>query len=171
METAMADPEMVRFVEAMHPRLVGGLSLYCGDRSAAEEIAQESLVRVWDRWSRVRAMESASGWTWAVALNLARSRHRRRAIERRAVERLPRPIPHQDPDAADTVAVRRAVAALPERQRQALVLRYYADLTVHDTAGVMDCADGTVKALTSQAIAALRLSLGPVDIEEVADHA
>lgn len=167
----MAEPELVRFVEAMHPRLVGGLSLYCGDASVAEELAQEALIRVWERWPKVSTMASPAGWTWTVALNLARSRFRRRAAERRALDRLGAPRNHQDPDTVDAVAVRQHIAALPDRQRRALVLRYYADLPVQEVAAAMGCADGTVKALTSQAVAALRRHLGPDLTEEVVDHA
>ena len=53
--------------------------------------------------------------------------------------------------------------ALPLRQRTALVLRYYSDLSVQETADVMGCAPGTVKSLTSQALAALRQTAGLVD--------
>jgi RNA polymerase sigma factor (sigma-70 family) len=66
------------------------------------------------------------------------------------------------------VAVRAAVAALPPRQRAAIVLRYFADLSVRVTAAVMGCAEGTVKALTSKAISALR-ARGLVDDEEHVD--
>jgi RNA polymerase sigma-70 factor (ECF subfamily) len=167
----MTDPELVSFVEIMHPRLVGGLSLYCGDSAMAEELAQETLVRVWERWPKVSTMSSPAGWAWTVALNLARSRYRRRAAERRALDRL-RPADQQrDPDAADALAVRQLVAALPDRQRRALVLRYFADLSVRDAAASMGCAEGTVKALTSQAIATLRREIGVGLTEEVADRA
>lgn len=67
-------------------------------------------------------------------------------------------------DAADVVAIRTAVAALPRRQRTALTLRYFAGLSVTETAADMRCAEGTVKSLCSQAIAGLRLEfLDPVD--------
>lgn len=57
-----------------------------------------------------------------------------------------------------TIAVRRAVAELPRRQKTALVLRYYAELSVVDTAEVMSCRPGTVKSLTHRAIDNLRSS-------------
>ncbi len=59
--------------------------------------------------------------------------------------------------------MRAAVATLAPRQREALALRYFADLSVEDTAAAMRCAPGTVKALTSQAIAALRTQLATDD--------
>jgi RNA polymerase sigma factor (sigma-70 family) len=78
------------------------------------------------------------------------------------------------PDAADRLAVRAAVASLPPRQRAVLVLRYFDDLSVADAAAALDCAEGTVKSLTHQAIAALRDRLAvTIDLtaEEVSNHA
>jgi RNA polymerase sigma factor (sigma-70 family) len=73
------------------------------------------------------------------------------------------------PDAAAVLAVRAAVARLPSRQRIAVVLRYFADLPVRDVAELMRIAEGTVKALTAQAIANLRVELDTTDPLEVRD--
>ncbi|MCU1462654.1 MAG: sigma-70 family polymerase sigma factor [Acidimicrobiales bacterium] len=157
--------------ERLHPRLVGTLTLHCGDPDVASEIAQEALARAWERWDRVRASESPEAWVFRVAFNLTASRFRRRRRERAAMDRITsrRPPAHRT-DAIDALAVRTAVRALPPRQRAALVLRYFADLTVDDTAMAMRCAPGTVKSLTSKAIGALRDELA-VDLEEVVGHA
>jgi RNA polymerase sigma factor (sigma-70 family) len=144
------------FCSALHPRLVGVLSLQCGDRRLAEEIAQDTYARVCERWSQVRAMESPEAWTFRVAFNLLASRFRRAAAERRAHDRV---VPARDDgpdDPTDAIAVRAAVSALPARQRSAVVLRYFADLSVVATAEIMGCAPGTVKSLTSQALDRLR---------------
>ena len=63
-------------------------------------------------------------------------------------------------DAADAIVVRAAVAELPERQRAAPILRYFADLPVASVAEILDCAQGTVKSLTSQGIDRLREGFG-----------
>lgn len=167
------DPDLVAFCRRLHPTLVRGLALHLRDRGLAEDVAQETLVRVWERWATVRLATSRDAWAWRVALNLATSRHRRRAAEGRAYARVG-PAPDHDrataaDDAVDRLAVRDAVAALPDRQRAALVLRYFADLSVDDTAAVLDCAPGTVKSLTSKAVDGLRRRLG--DAVEVLDHA
>jgi RNA polymerase sigma factor (sigma-70 family) len=65
------------------------------------------------------------------------------------------------------VAVRSAVAALPPRQRAALVLRYYGGLSLAETAETLGCAEGTVKSLTHKAIAALRTTFDIREPEEV----
>jgi RNA polymerase sigma-70 factor (ECF subfamily) len=154
---AEVDPELEAFIGRESPRLVGMLALYVGERGLAEELAQEALIRLCQHWPRVRTMERPGGWLTRVAMNLARSSWRRRAAERRAQTRLGPPVlTTADPDVATTLAVRQAVAALPERQRRALVLRYYAQRSVAEVAADMGCAEGTVKSLTHKAIAALR---------------
>ena len=149
--------EASAFCRELHPRLVSALALHCGDRDVASELAQEALARVWERWSSVSQMDAPEAWAYRVAFNLAASRYRRRSAERRARTRLgPADEQVHEPDATDALAVRAAVASLPPRQRAAVILRYFADLSVDQTAEALQCAPGTVKSLTSQAIASLR---------------
>jgi len=147
-----------QFCEDVRGRLVAALVLYTGDRHLAEELAQEALARAWERWDTVGAMASPEGWAFRTARNLAVSRWRRRAIERRArVATAPVVV-----DPAEGVAIRAAVSALPERQRATVVARYFLGLSVAETAEQLRCAEGTVKAATSQALESLR-SRGFID--------
>jgi RNA polymerase sigma factor (sigma-70 family) len=127
-----------------------------GDVGAGEDIAQEALTRAWARWGRVSRLDSPEAWTYRVAVNLARSRRRRQQAEQRALARVGVGAGELATEVADSMAVRDAVGALPERMRAALVLRYFADLPVAEVAEVLECAPGTVKSLTSQAIDRLR---------------
>lgn len=163
--TSGGDPgEVAAFCRREHRRLVGLLALYVGDRAVAEELAQETLVRVCERWPQVREMASPSGWVSRVALNLASSRWRRLSAERRATIRHGAATDAvHDVDTAATLAVRVAVAGLPPRQKHALVLRYYADLPVAEVADAMGCPVGTVKSLLSRATATLRDESGLID--------
>lgn len=146
--------EVAVFCAQQHGRLIGLLSLQVGDRQVAEELAQDVLAKVCQHWPR---LEDPRAWMNRVAINHANSWMRRRAAERRAMaRRRGQQVEEHPPDPADAVAVREAVAALPRRQRTALAYRYYAGLSVDETAHAMSCASGTVRALTSQAIAALR---------------
>lgn len=166
----MGDDGAEVFCERLRPRLVGALGLHTGDRGVAEELAQEALARAWARWPRVESMERPEAWTYRVAFNLARSHWRRRRAEGRANERTAaRPADPPDPDPATVVAVREAVATLPDRQRRAVVCRFYLSLSVAETAEVLGCAEGTVKALTSKAVAALRTTIHLDDPEEALD--
>jgi RNA polymerase sigma factor (sigma-70 family) len=166
-------PELVGFCRREHPRLVGMLSLYCGDSDVAEELAQETIACICRDWNKVRRLDAPGAWVHRVAINLANSYYRRKSAERRAKQRLHARIEpmHHDPDGASKVAVRKAVAELPRRQRTALVLRYYLDLSVRESAEMMGCPEGTVKTLTHKAIASLRRDADLVDLKEVVDVA
>lgn len=154
----------------VHPRLVGALRLYLGDVEVARELAQDALVRVVERAPEVTAMARPDAWAFRVAFNLARSRLRRIGAERRAHARSgPSPSEAVPVDVAGAVAVRRALALLPPRQRQAVVLRYYADLSLEEVARAMGCRPGTVKAHLHQALAALR-GAGLTDSQDSEEH-
>jgi len=156
----MANPttkEADDFVTTIRPRLVGSLTLYCGNRTIAEDLTQEALIRTWMRWKKVREMRSPEAWTFRTAFNLANSWGRRHQAERRALKRLERSgAAFAPPDPVDVVAVRTAVGALPPRQRAAIVCRYFAGMSVDETAATIGAKPGTVKALTFQGVASLR---------------
>jgi RNA polymerase sigma factor (sigma-70 family) len=150
--------ELERFCASEYPRLVGFLSLYCGDRFVGEELAQETLERVVRNWRRVRDLDSPSGWAHRVAVNLANSSWRRRQAARRADRFLHRRDDLHDagPDVTTRVAVHDAVRSLPDRQRAAVLLRYFGDQSVAEVARALGCPTGTVKTLTRQGVQALR---------------
>lgn len=158
---------MVAFCREIHPKLLGALALHTGNRWVAEELAQETLVRVCQHWRRVSEMASPRAWTHRVGLNLANSWLRRRGAQRRADARLQarEAVPASRTDEAAAMALRAAIRRLPTRQRTALVLRYYADLSGAQAATAMGCAEGTVRALTHQAITSLRSQGGLRNLE------
>jgi DNA-directed RNA polymerase specialized sigma24 family protein len=123
-----------RFCIGEYPRLVGALILYTGDRELAVELAQEALARACRHWRRVERMPAPGAWVHRVAINLANSAFARRRAERAVRARLAG-LP--DPEAGeitgpDRLEVRGAVGQLPERQRAAIVLRYFVDLPVRE---------------------------------------
>lgn len=155
-------PDVAAFCEAQIPRLVGALTLYCGDRALAEELAQEALARAVQHWSKIGGSDRREGWVYRVAVNLANSRFRRALLERRAnqraVGRSTDAVRGADPAVALTV--RRAVGELPRRQRAVITLRYCLDLPVAEVAQIMECPESTVKSLTRRALARLEQVLG-----------
>ena len=150
------DPQLAEFCRLEWPRLVGSLFLYTGDRELAEDLAQETLIRACLHWATVSGAVSRSAWTHRVAFNLAKSQLRRRAVRRRAQHLESSPLIAVDHDLATSVSVRRAIAGLPEPQRRALVLRYFADLSVRQVASLMGCPANTVKTHTRRALGTLR---------------
>lgn len=144
-----------------YPRLVRILTLYCGDREVASDLAQETLARGCAHWRRVRTMENQRAWFTRVALNLANSRWRRLRLERTRLLSLSQQAPAPAGDLALALTLRAAMNTLTPRQRMAVVLRYYEDLDLHSTAQVMGCSDSTAKKLTARGLATLRQYLEP----------
>lgn len=150
--------------------LVGTLTLYCGQRDVAEELAQESLARACRDWNKVRKLDNPDAWLYRVAFNLANSYFRRKLVERRATKRLIG-FANGVSEAtrfAETLSsrldLRNAVKRIPARPRQALILRYYVDLPIAAVAELLDCPEGTAKTLIHRAILSLRKNVRLVEV-------
>jgi RNA polymerase sigma-70 factor (sigma-E family) len=144
-------------------RLLGFALLLAGDWQDAEDLVQVALLRSAGRWSVAR--QCPEGYTRTVLVNLARDRWRVR--RRRHPETLAGDLAQLSPaatgDAAAAVLDRqlllRACRLLPVQQRAVLVLRFWEDRSVHETAAVLGCTEGTVKSQTHRALARLRAAL------------
>jgi RNA polymerase sigma-70 factor (ECF subfamily) len=159
------------FCIAEYPRLVGSLILFTGDADLAADLAQEALARAIRHWSRLEKMTSPGAWVHRVALNLAKRAGAKKQREQIVCERLAAlQAASVQAEADSALVVRAAVLGLPERQRAAIVLRYYADLPVAEVAQIMRIAEGTVRALTHQGTEKLRLLLQPDEQSEVSHH-
>jgi RNA polymerase sigma-70 factor (sigma-E family) len=163
------DQSFERFVRGGSTGLLRTAVLLVGDREVAEDLLQATLMRVARRW--VDASRSPEAYAHRVLVNLSRDRHRR--VGRRVAE-VPWNELTADPllaDHADAVAARSAVIAalaqLPTRQREVLVLRFYADLSVAETAAATGASEGTVKSYTSRALLRMRNLLGEPSTLEV----
>jgi len=174
----MRTSEEVR-VEARSIKLEGGLLvelferhaseagrlayLLTGDRQLAEDLVQDAFVKLTGRFVHRRDPAGLHAYLRVTVVNLARSHHRRRAVERRFAEReAHRDLGTAPSDLSDRDTLQRALMSLPLRQRTAVVLRYYEDLDIAQTASAMRCSEGTVKTLTSRGLARLRPLIGDV---------
>ena len=156
------------FCRSLYPRLVGALSLNCGNREDAQELAQETLSRVLEHWDRLREHDDPEAWAFRTTFSTSPTRggggewspvvSTSCSGGGGATKRL-----HSTQPTTRSTSAR--VATLPRRQREAVVLRYFVDCSVSETAARMGCAEGTVKALTHQAIDTLRQTALP-DLEE-----
>jgi RNA polymerase sigma factor (sigma-70 family) len=162
----VTESDPAAFCRALRPRLSGALGLHCGDADVGEELAQETLLRIWEHWEQVRQLDAPEAWAFRVGFNLATSRFRRRAAERRARSK-DHHVTVAVPDLASALAVRRVVRALPDPQRAVIVLRYFLDLPIADVAAVLGCAPGTVKSLSNNAVRLLREQL---DFDDIVDE-
>ena len=152
------------FVEARSASLFRTAYLMVGDHQLAQDLLQEALVKTLIAWPRLRDRANLDSYTRRIIVTTAISWRRRRSFHERPTGSLPERL---DPDPADTMvthdAVIAAILTVPPRQRAAIVLRYYQDLTEAQTAEAMGCAVGTVKSQVAVALAKLR---GQLTIEE-----
>jgi RNA polymerase sigma-70 factor (sigma-E family) len=157
--------EAVTWLFAAHYRpLVRLATLLLHDAGMAEEIVQDAYVALHGRWGRLRDSYKALAYLRATVVNRCRSALRHRVVVERhlANAALPPDMPSAEAGALGVLqhdAVIAALRALPARQREAIVLRYYVDLAEGDIAEAMGCSRGAVKSHTSRGMAALRITL------------
>jgi RNA polymerase sigma-70 factor (sigma-E family) len=159
-----------RWAVRASPLLLRTACLLTRDRGSAEDLLQATLWRVARRWEAIN--ESPDAYAREVLVNL--SRDRRRHLRRRPVEapESPTAVNDQERDVAVGVVERDAMAGavrrLPRRQREVIVLRFFLDLSVDETAAALGASAGTVKSHTSRALIRLRALLDG-DAEGFAD--
>jgi RNA polymerase sigma-70 factor (sigma-E family) len=153
------DQQLADYVSARWPALVRYATVVCGDAVEGEELAQAALVRVASRWWLLRDRDNIDAYVrTAIVRGHLNVRHRLRHREQRVAE------PPQVVGADSTegigrgVDIRRALAALPPRQRAVLALRYLDDMSEAQAAEVLGCSVGTIKSQASKALATLRRS-------------
>jgi RNA polymerase sigma-70 factor (ECF subfamily) len=159
------------FLATDYPRLVAAIGLMSGNRAAAEDAVQDALARAWERSERGERIESLPAWVTTVAMNLVRSGLRRVRAERRARGRASPT--HSFPSASSVEAgvdIGRALDALPRRQREATVLRYYLDMDLAEIARTLKVSEGSVKTTLYRARQALAIRLGEPIPSEVEDR-
>jgi RNA polymerase sigma-70 factor (sigma-E family) len=153
-----ADAAFTEFAAASRSRLRSTAYLLCGDWERASDHVQEGLIRVYVAWPRLvrHGGELAYARKAVVSAFLDASR-KRSSTERPTSEHVDR---SSDEDVAaavaDRAALMAALARLPQRQRACVVLRYFEELDVRETATALRCSEGTVKSQTSRALASLR---------------
>lgn len=154
--------EAVTHLFVIHYRpLVRVAALLLHDDAAAEEIAQEAFVALHRSWARVRDPDRAAAYLRQTVVNRSRSALRRRAVADRFLRRqgpaVTVPSAESDALASETHAeMLAALRQLPVRQREALILRFYSDLSEAQVADAMGISAGAVKSHTSRGLAALR---------------
>ena len=160
----MSPDDFDRFVADNANGLVRTAYLMVGDLHEAEDLVQETLFKVASKWPRVSAMENPVAYTRRILVNLALHGRSKRSRNRAELKATP---------PAETVATAAhldihdelfdALAALPPRQRAALVLRYFLDLPEAEVAAALGCSLGTVKSSTSRGLKRLEETLRPTN--------
>jgi RNA polymerase sigma-70 factor (sigma-E family) len=152
---------------SLHYRALVRLAvLLVRDIPTAEDVVQDSFVAMHDGWQRLRDAESALAYLRQAVLNRSRSVLRHRAVVAKHPEKPSPDMPSAEHGALvqlERSAVIAALRKLPGRQREAIVLRYYADFSEAEVAAAMGISCGAVKSHTARAMAALRADLEQQD--------
>ncbi|MFB7673718.1 SigE family RNA polymerase sigma factor [Kitasatospora purpeofusca] len=153
---AERDAEFNAFVTGAWPRLMRTAFLLTGERYLAEDVVQTALERTYAAWGRVTKADEPYAYVRRIVIN----EHARR-FRRRVPEQLVNAVPERTgPDGFarldERAALLEALGTLPPGQRQAVVLRYWEDLSESQAAAAMGCSVGTVKSQASKGIAKLR---------------
>ena len=149
------DGSFEAFFAETYASVFRGLAVAFRDPLLAEEAAREAFTRAYTRWERVRSMDRPAGWTYVVAVRVAR-RHRRDLLGDTAGLAFAHDAANE---VVDRVTMQAAIQELPTRQRVALVLRHYADLPLDEIARAMGCAVGSVKSTLHTAYTGLHVEL------------
>lgn len=160
---ATADEALVLLYRAHYRELVRLATLLLRNQESAEEVVQDAFVAMHGSWRRLRDPDKALPYLRQTVVNRSRSALRRRSVAERYVAPPLPDAPSAEQGAIGLLTrdeVMRALATLPTRQREALVLRYYADLSEAQIAHAMGISAGAVKSHSSRGIAALRSIFG-----------
>ena len=155
--------EFDSFYREHYARLVRALLVLTSDPAEAEDLAQEALSRLYERWDRVQEMDSPQGYLYRTALNLNRKRVRRLLVRTRRAITLRASAREDLPAAEDRIALQAAVARLPRAQREAAVLVELLGLDGNEAARVLRISPGAVRSRLLQARRNLRAHLGGPD--------
>ena len=159
MSRVPTDAEYTEFVHVAWASLYRTAYLLLGDHASAEDLVQTTLAKTYASWRRVRDLDAAHGYARTVMYNTARSLFRSPGWRKElATEHLPEQAYADDPSTRP--ALLDALRQLAPRQRAVVVLRFYEDLSVAQTAHALGCSEGTVKSQTSDAMDRLRVLLG-----------
>ena len=153
------DGEFTELVHAAWPGLYRTAYLLLGDHALAEDLVQSALANTYASWGGMRDLGAAHGYARTAMLNTAASWFRRRSWRQELPSEVVPDAGYVE-DATARPAVLDALRQLPAGQRAVVVLRYYEDLSVRETAAALGVSEGTVKSQTSAALRRLRALLG-----------
>jgi RNA polymerase sigma-70 factor (sigma-E family) len=149
---------------AHHLELVRLALLMTGDLAAAEDVVQDAFEQLHRRWPSLQRQDSGLAYVRSSVLNGCRSVHRRARVARRHAPRLAElPATGADTAAGERSDLMAALLGLPRRQREVLVLRYYADLDVAEVAATLRIGPSTVRSTATRGLAALARKMQEAD--------
>jgi len=161
MRRTARDLAFTEYVEDRHRHLLRAAYLLCGDLHRAEDLVQNTLIKLYTAWPRVSRANSVDAYARRVLVNSHKDEFRRPWRREHAVADPALGPTDAGLDPGDADELRTALRELPEGQRRVVVLRHYWGLSVQETAADLGITAGTVKSQTSRALAALARALQP----------
>jgi len=158
------EEQFTEFAAAAAPRLRRAAFLLCGDWHTAEDLTQTALAKVFLSWRRIRRQEAEHAYATRTLVNCYFSDKRLRRSTEVLTGQLPED-PYLLPGPETRMVVLDALATLPPRGRAVVVLRYWEDLSVEQTADALGCSTGNVKSQSARALDKLRAVLGDAATE------
>ncbi|MER6955602.1 SigE family RNA polymerase sigma factor [Streptomyces sp. NPDC001858] len=141
--------------------------LTAGDTHLAEDLVQETLGRLYVRWGRVSRVENPAGYAQTVLTRTFLAHQRRRSSRERAVDTFPDVADGGGTDTPLRMTLLQALGRLPAKDRAVVVLRYWEDRSIEETAGAMNASSAAVRTRCTRALGRLRELLG----EDIGEYA
>jgi RNA polymerase sigma-70 factor (sigma-E family) len=163
------EDEFVEFAAASFGRLWRTAFLLCGDWHTAEDLTQTTLAKVFAAWRRINHRDAVHAYAMRTLLNTYLTESRRKRPTELLTGQLPE-LPVEAPDPELRLAVLAALATLPPKARAVVVLRYWADLSVDQVAGLLGCSAGNVKSQSARGLDKLRLLLDDPNVARTAGN-
>ena len=142
------------FFEAHYEVLLRAIYLVTGDRHEAEDLTQEAFAKAYERWDRIREMDNPAGYLYRASLNSYRSRRRRIATAAKRTLSVQASDPISDSDERDSI--RRALAAVPREQREAVVLIEWLGMTSEEAGSALGISANATRVRLHRAKQSLR---------------
>jgi RNA polymerase sigma-70 factor (sigma-E family) len=151
-----AEAEFKQYVAARSHALWHTAFLMCGDTHQAEDVVQTALMKLYAAWHRVERVENRDAYVRKVLVRCVIDEKRRGWRREHPVAEVPESAAPGGPDVEERDAVLDALGRIAPRQRATLVLRFWEDLSVEQTAHILGCSTGTVRSQTARGLATLR---------------
>ncbi len=164
------DAEFADYVSVSIPSLRRLALLLCRDWHSADDLVQGTLTRLCQHWGRAAAADSTDAYVRRMLVREFMRERRSGWARRVSVSDSPPELPPAAADVDGLLDLQAAVSTLPPRQRAVLVLRFYCDLSIDQSAAALGCTAGTVKSQTAKAIATLRRDLGHEPLVQFSDQ-
>lgn len=155
------DVAFAEYFAARSEAMRGTAFLLCGDWHRAEDLVQSAFTRLYVHWNRVARHEALDPYVRKVLLRVFIDDGRRGWWRRERPQDTPVERPGAAPHTDDRLMLIRALAGVPPRQRAVLVLRYWEDMSVEETAAALNCSAGTVKSQAARGLQTLRGLVSP----------